>query len=175
MAHDASPARSRQCGGCTMCCKLLGIAEIEKPVNVWCPHCARGQGCRIYAERPDGCRAFACGWLLDPSMPEEWRPDRSKLVVMPDEDPEQVLVLVDPGTPDAWRREPYQSSLRRRAVQALRAGGNLIVVVNGKATLLFANGEQFLGAVESGDKVVVSQTAESGGVRLDVKIIRPIR
>jgi hypothetical protein len=155
-----------------MCCKLLGIAEIEKPVNTWCPHCARGAGCKIYEERPKACRAFACRWLLDPGMAKEWRPDRSKLVVIADEDPDQMLVLVDPGTPDAWRREPYHSLLRKRAAQALRAGGSVIVVVNGKATLLLANGEQFLGAVDSGDKVVVTQVPEPGGVRLDVKVLR---
>jgi hypothetical protein len=155
-----------------MCCKLLGIAEIDKPINAWCPHCARGTGCTIYEQRPQACRAFACGWLLDPAMPETWRPDRSKLVVMPDEDPEQIVILVDPGTPDAWRREPFHSELRRRAAQALRAGGNLIVVVNGKATLVLAEAEQFLGAVQSGDKVAVTQVPEPGGVRLDVRIFR---
>jgi hypothetical protein len=155
-----------------MCCKLLAIDEIEKPVNAWCPHCAPGRGCKIYEQRPASCRAFTCRWILDPGMADEWKPDRSKLVVIADENPERVLIHVDPGTPDAWRREPYHSQLRKKAAQALRLGGSVIVIVNGKATLILPDGEQFIGDVEGGDRVVVSKVPGPGGARLETKIVR---
>jgi hypothetical protein len=41
---------------------------------------------------------------------DEWFPARSKMVLAtPNEN--QLLVLVDPDFPNAWRREPYYSKL----------------------------------------------------------------
>jgi hypothetical protein len=59
------PAAGRSCGGCTMCCKVLGITELQKPVGKWCKHCEIGYGCRIYETRPAECRTFHCAWLVD--------------------------------------------------------------------------------------------------------------
>ena len=57
----AVPGRS--CGTCTLCCKLLQVPEVEKPLGEWCRHCDKGVGCTIYAERPQRCRDFFCGYL----------------------------------------------------------------------------------------------------------------
>ena len=29
----------RSCDGCTLCCKLLSVEEIDKPQQHWCEHC----------------------------------------------------------------------------------------------------------------------------------------
>ena len=42
----------RTCGDCTLCCKVMAIEELAKPVGTWCPHCKPGRGCRIYPDRP---------------------------------------------------------------------------------------------------------------------------
>ena len=42
---------NRDCGSCSLCCKILGIAALDKPVGQWCPNCVQGQGCAIYADR----------------------------------------------------------------------------------------------------------------------------
>ncbi len=70
----------RTCGGCTACCKAMPIAEIEKPVGVWCRHCSRKHGCRIYDERPKGCRDFQCQWLTGAFDYHE-RPDKVRVVI----------------------------------------------------------------------------------------------
>jgi Fe-S-cluster containining protein len=70
----------RPCAGCTMCCKTPGIPEIGKPANVWCRHCDKGRGCRIYDARPQACRDFHCLWKVMPDFPEELRPDRCKVI-----------------------------------------------------------------------------------------------
>lgn len=102
----------RQCGGCTLCCKLLpmsaaagrardarflergvplfevarAIPEFDKAAGARCPLQRAGHGCKAYAVRPLGCRFWSCAWLRgDDTGP---RPDRAHYVV--DESPDFV-------------------------------------------------------------------------------------
>lgn len=95
----------RDCGGCTQCCKTMGIVELKKPINTWCEHCAIGGGCKIYENRPETCRGFVCAWLTDMNMPEDQRPDKTKVVLWaPVEFGGKVIVAnVDPRRPRAAR------------------------------------------------------------------------
>src|SRR5215813_11866044 len=80
--NDATPAQSgRNCGSCALCCKLIGIAELNKPMGQWCPHCIKSGGCSIYETRPTECRTFNCEWLIAPGIGDEWRPTRAKMVL----------------------------------------------------------------------------------------------
>ncbi len=65
---------NRSCGECTACCKTHGVQAIGKPSGVWCEHYVVGEGCMIYAYRPEECQTFQCLWLLELSD-EENRPD----------------------------------------------------------------------------------------------------
>jgi hypothetical protein len=65
----------KTCGGCTLCCKIAKVPELNKPSNQWCQHCAIGVGCRTYDDRPKVCSEFTCHWLAS-DMPDEERPDR---------------------------------------------------------------------------------------------------
>jgi hypothetical protein len=56
------PAAGFECGDCTACCTVLAVTELRKPMRFACEHICR-DGCRIYAERPAGCRQFNCLWL----------------------------------------------------------------------------------------------------------------
>jgi hypothetical protein len=51
---EVAASLGRECGDCSMCCKLLEIADadIAKPRNQWCKHCKPGSGCTIYDTRP---------------------------------------------------------------------------------------------------------------------------
>jgi hypothetical protein len=77
---------TRTCGTCTLCCKLLAVAELAKPANTWCQHCPTGKGgCSIFEseERPAACKSFRCAWLADQDgllFPEEMKPERSRFV-----------------------------------------------------------------------------------------------
>lgn len=79
--HDTATrlaVADRSCGACRACCKLPEIPEFGKPANVWCQHAnpsPDGPGCRIYNERPEGCRRFACGWMQGIGGPDD-RPDK---------------------------------------------------------------------------------------------------
>jgi hypothetical protein len=117
----------RSCAGCSLCCSLLSVAELEKPPLVPCGNCLVGSGCRIYPQRPTECRQFYCGYLLRADLDSRWKPSRSGLVVAFDEPPYAVAIHVDPATPDAWHIEPYFTQIHRWARAA--AGRNAQVVV----------------------------------------------
>lgn len=109
----------RECGSCSLCCKLLAISDMEpapKPAGKWCPSCAKGQGCAIYANRPPSCRGFECLWLQAPSgyLPDKWRPDRIKVVLCPMVNG-AVVARCDPAWPVAWREPELLLFLKRLA------------------------------------------------------------
>jgi len=73
----APNAFNRRCGECTLCCKLIPVAELRKPANKKCKHQRFGVGCTIYEDRPHSCRYWSCGWLADPTTAGLSRPDRA--------------------------------------------------------------------------------------------------
>ncbi|HJU32867.1 MAG TPA: hypothetical protein VJ740_15495 [Hyphomicrobiaceae bacterium] len=117
----------RSCAGCTMCCKLLAVHELDKTPLAWCARCDAKAGCRAYAERPTECRDFYCGYLTDPALDERWKPSRSKLVVTHEGAFAQTLIHNDPARPGAWRSEPFHSQIRAWAKTAAAEGGEVIV------------------------------------------------
>lgn len=94
------------CDRCSMCCKLIQIAEptLKKPANVWCTHCTK-PGCGIYESRPKACVDYACVWLQSQSeeysLPESFRPDRCKVIIDITMDGEFAICRVDPNYPHA--------------------------------------------------------------------------
>jgi hypothetical protein len=110
-------ATGRSCGDCSLCCKLLPINTLGKPANKWCQHCLPGNkgGCAIYNNRPPVCRGFACQWLANPELGDEWRPTRAKMVahfVEESSKPPFLRFAVDPGAPNKWRTEPYYTQIK---------------------------------------------------------------
>lgn len=111
------------CGGCTACCKIMKVRELDKPANVWCAHCRIGSGCGIYAERPESCRVYECLWLktqrMDRPMAPALRPDRSRVVVGTTNGGEDLVLYVAPDRPDAWKRGEFGrfvADMKRRGV-----------------------------------------------------------
>lgn len=72
----------RECGGCTVCCKALKIdvPELKKLADVLCPHCT-GTGCGTYDTRPPVCKGWHCGWRRLSQLDDDWRPDRSGILI----------------------------------------------------------------------------------------------
>lgn len=75
----ARPASDRECGHCTVCCRILEIRALGKPAGILCPH-NTGMACGIYRERPDACAKWYCLWRRIDALPDELRPDRSGVV-----------------------------------------------------------------------------------------------
>jgi hypothetical protein len=82
--REAGFVPGRECGTCTVCCYALPIddAELQKLPGDVCANCT-GRGCRIYEARPRVCRSFFCGWWLLPQLDDDWRPDRSGVLITP--------------------------------------------------------------------------------------------
>jgi hypothetical protein len=71
------------CGECVMCCEWLDIETegLSKKAGVLCQHC-HGGGCGIYETRPVLCRTFFCGWRLVQQLGDDWRPDKSGVMIL---------------------------------------------------------------------------------------------
>jgi hypothetical protein len=121
MAAALPPPVKRSCGTCTLCCQLIGVAELGKKSFQDCVYRrgvlhAGGPGCGIYAGRPRSCAAWACMWLRgDPKdWPEAERPDRVGFVVdeladlirINGEDTPAAQIWVSAGHDDDWGRDP---------------------------------------------------------------------
>lgn len=127
---------ARSCSGCTLCCSLLGVVELNKPVFKICKHCTIGKGCKIYEEKPQTCTDFACSYLTTPSVPEYWNP---KICGMLLHAAEKVLsVICSAGARHRWKEEPYWSYLRRVAA-ALHAQGIMVRIVRKAEPVLVIN------------------------------------
>lgn len=118
----------RECGTCTLCCKLIAVTELNKPPGEWCPHAVRKGGCAIHATRPTGCRTFFCDWMSEEALGPDWKPEKSKLVMVTGEGG-HLTAFVDPGFPAAWRQPPYFAALKHLAAEGLRASPVRIITI----------------------------------------------
>jgi len=127
------------CGKCTMCCKLMGVVELDKPKHTQCNHCQIGVGCKIYNDRPISCREFKCIWLqtqaTNKSLPLQMRPDKSKVVLHTTPDEKALVAKVDPNYPDAWKWKQMGYML------GLLSEKTMVLVDNSKEYWLLRNGK----------------------------------
>jgi hypothetical protein len=143
---------ARACGDCSLCCKVMTIEELGKPARSWCPHCAPGQGCRVYDRRPAECRTFNCLWLTDTRFGQHWKPNKSKLVLTVSED--GIEIRCDPAFPDAWRKEPIRSDIQKLAVSGELHDVTVLVIVGERMILVTPDQEFPLGVVGPGQIIV---------------------
>ena len=146
----------KTCGPCTLCCKVMAVDELAKPVGVLCPHVRAGSGCGIYETRPHACRTFECVWLMDEEMPHRFRSDQPKVVLDQDATGDWLVARCDPANPNAWRRNPIYAALKGRA-QDTWGTGRIAPATAGRRTWLITPREDVdLGEVDlsAGLKVV---------------------
>ena len=84
----------RTCGGCVECCRVipLDLPELAKPTGELCAYCVEGAGCAVHAIRPQTCRVWFCLWRVV-DLSDDWRPDRSGVIVRPDGVEDGVITL----------------------------------------------------------------------------------
>ena len=75
--------KERECGECSVCCVVLNVdtREFQKLPGVPCAHLCDGGGCSIHATRYPVCRSYHCGWRYLQFLGEDWRPDRSGVLI----------------------------------------------------------------------------------------------
>lgn len=73
----------RACEDCTVCCVVTQIdtKEFQKLPGVRCQHLCAAGGCSIYETRPPICRTYHCGWRYLGFLGDNWRPDRSGVLL----------------------------------------------------------------------------------------------
>jgi hypothetical protein len=156
-------APGRTCGTCGLCCKVFHIADLQKPTGVWCSNFVQGAGCAIHAERPNQCRGFFCLWIMNGSVPDEWKPDRSKMVLSIFPDNGFIYVQVDAGYPQAWRKAPYYDQLRRWSKDLIGKGLHVIVFINDNATLIMPEEAVPLGRMKATDNFKIARVFGPNG------------
>lgn len=153
---EAEVIAGRKCGTCSMCCKILAIDELKKPLGVWCSHVRKGKGCSIYADRPPSCAAYGCGYLHWAQTGEHWFPSRAKMVVELESD-SRLLVRVDPATPSVWRTQPYYDDIKLWARMAELSGQQVAVMIGRKMIIVMAEHDIDVGFVSEDEAVIVSE------------------
>jgi hypothetical protein len=120
-----------------MCCKVLDVAELRKPANLWCEHVVKGRGCAIHETRPPICRGFQCRWTYDQTLGDAWKPDRCKFILSHSISGLGLWINVDVSTPDAWRREPFYSQFKSWSRVAATGKGYVAVCVGERVWVIF--------------------------------------
>lgn len=159
---------ARSCDGCTLCCKVLAIAALDKPQGQWCPNCVVGHSCKIYDTRPDECRTFSCSYLVDPKLDRAWEPRRSRIVLVCEAGTNRIVAHVDPSRPDAWRRAPYYAQLKAWSRQAVQARGQVVAYIGRRAVVILPDRDVDLGTIGDDEVIVTSGRVTPAGVRLEV-------
>jgi len=160
----------RSCAACTMCCKLLAIAALEKPRGVLCKHCTAGVGCGIYPDRPAECARFYCAYRWNPVLGEHWRPSSARMMIVTEGGGRRIVIHVDAARPGAWRAEPFYSDIKRFAIAATRNRGLVLVKQGAQAFAILPDRDHDLGRLRP-DQVVAVQPGPDG--RSQVFVLEP--
>lgn len=124
------PSVPRACGSCTLCCKVLGVREIDKLSGEWCRHAVSKRGCAIYADRPETCRTFRCLWL-DGLTGDDDRPDRVHGVLSTTASGAHVVLFEDVGY-----RGSARARLRGFFEELTASGEHVVLAIAGNETVL---------------------------------------
>lgn len=132
--------QDNHCGSCTACCRVYTIPELSKPAGKWCDHCAIGNGCKTYNDRPQVCVEFECLWLQarkkSMKLSDDLRPDKCKVVFNASTNPRIITGTVMPGTNvnDVWQKPSVRS-----LINTLLRGGMAVALGEpaGKTQLVF--------------------------------------
>ena len=172
MSATVQIVAGRSCKGCTLCCKVLAISELEKPRATWCKHCDVKAGCKIHGTHPSECKGFYCGYLTNATLDERWAPVRSKIVLAYDElNAPRLSVHVDPSRPNAWREEPYYSQIKRWAAASVAQRGQVIVWQGRSTIAVLPDRDKDLGEVRPDQFIITSAKDGPQGTTLDVFVV----
>lgn len=170
-AFVATAAPGRECGTCTLCCKVYDVPAVPKPMSRWCPHCRPGRGCGIWETRPQACRSFFCLWMTEGWLGPEWKPERSKIVLSVDPVNRFLLAQVDPGAPGAWKKEPFHGQLRAWARASLGLQRLVIVFVDKVGTVILPDRDVPVGVIAPNERLVLREKLGPRGPYPDVEKI----
>tara|TARA_R110000772_G_scaffold20466_2_gene56803 strand:+ start:93657 stop:94112 length:456 start_codon:yes stop_codon:yes gene_type:complete len=104
--------KKRECGECTLCCKLLDIPWMESLPNTYCSKCEINKGCTIFKSVPKKCSDYNCEYLKSETMGDELKPNVCNVIF--EEIAKTIhLALVDPDYINAWKEEPVMNHISK--------------------------------------------------------------
>ena len=162
----------RECGTCSLCCKVLRIEETESPAGEWCKHCDPGHGCKIHPTRPATCRDFFCMWMTLAEIGDHWKPSKSKMVLRSELDGARIAAHVDKSSPGAWLRSPYYQDLKRWAQIAAQGENQVSVWIGMHAIVILPDRDVDLGVVGEDEVVVSTKQRTPNGIVLGAEKIK---
>jgi hypothetical protein len=158
-AFASTPAPGRDCGTCTLCCKVFDVPSVPKPMGKWCQHCLPGRGCGIHETRPEHCRAFHCLWMTGDWLGPEWKPERCKFVLTVDPVNRFLLAQLDPGSPAAWKQAPYYAHFKQWAQGGAEQGRHVLIFLNKSVTVVLPDRDVAVGIIEPNERLVIRPKA----------------
>jgi hypothetical protein len=141
----------------------MGIPELRKPKDVQCVHVVPHNGCDIYGERPQSCRAFTCHWLLDSTIGIEWKPSNCHMVI--EAKRRSMVIHVDPDFAEPWRREPYFSEIKAIAKAGLANGSMTLVIEKFRTIVILPDEEVDLGFLGPNARIAMTPLKTLDGLR----------
>lgn len=69
-----------ECDGCTLCCKLFPIPDLNLKAGQECEYAIPGNGCKIYEDRPNDCRKCECSYYQVENTSIDLRPDKCGVI-----------------------------------------------------------------------------------------------
>jgi hypothetical protein len=171
MTQPVNLVPGRSCSGCTMCCKLPSIPELNKPRFAWCQHCDPAKGCKSYDVRPQTCRNFYCGYLTNPQLSDDWKPSKSKLMITVDADTKRLVVHVDPARPEAWRQEPFYAQIKSWAKAAAPNDGMVLVFVANRIVGVLPQVDKDFGELRDDQMIVLGRKETPSGTQYDLFVV----
>lgn len=158
----------RECGSCSLCCKVLEVEALYKNAGQWCRFHKAGLGCTSHQLRPKACRDFDCVWRQEDWLGPEWKPDTSRFVLAWEYGGDCLAVHVDPQQPNAWKRDPYGVTLRALAERHMGENRIVMIVDPTKRTLLMPDKEIVVGSPKDKFEWTIRKTAGPTGPVFDV-------
>jgi hypothetical protein len=138
----------RECGTCSLCCKVLSVPEVFSPAGKWCKHFSAGAGCDIHQLRPRSCREFSCVWLAEDWLDDSWKPSVSKFVLAWEYEGRCMSILNDTAMPNAWKADPYYAVFKKLSAQHLSENRIIMVVEPTRRILVLPDQEIVVGGRE---------------------------
>ena len=169
-SNDEDLVSGRSCQDCTLCCKLLFVEVLEKPRAVWCPHCDQKRGCKIYANRPEPCQSFYCGYRRIADLDGRWKPAKAKFLINYESAVNRIAIHADPTRPDAWRMEPFYTTIRKWAANALRENGTVVVWCGPHVIVVLPDRERDLGTPREDQFIVRVERPGPRGMEIDFEL-----
>jgi hypothetical protein len=105
-----------------------------------------------------------CG-SADPNFPEEFKPERSKLVFVLEANMVRVVAHCDPGRPLAWTEAENHRLLRNMAIVSAQTGRQVLVAVRDRYTAILP--DRPLGAIGPGQRVVYREMRDGSATRIE--------